>query len=481
MAESKYTIAVDLGESCVVAMAGRLNVAGEIEICAMAKRQTLGMRAGQIENIAQINGALSSALSEIEATLDVKIHQAYGGISGEFIRCERHTESILIEDTNCGVTHTDIVSLNNLMRDVVAPASDTILEYIPENYMVDNRRDIKNPIGAFGRTLSSTFNFTLCDKEALKRLNLAFMQAGITLKRCFANSVAAAEAVLSQDEKEAGVAMVDLGEGVTNVAIYYKGTLRYMISIPIGGAAINNDLQSLMIQERNIESIKIKHGCAISNFAEKGSITVAGRTQRESRSVPKYNIAVVIEQRMMDIIIFVEREIRDAGFEGRLPYGIVLTGGGSKLKHVDELFNRHLGVEVRIASPEERLNSDSAEILSSPEYATVVGLLRRGVEIDQHEENSRCTVSANEEEEVEEEPRERSMERISEEESAEQSNEQIRNEEAQQGELPIMEEEYEDEEEDEEEDGGERSFFGFFKRVSEKMNNMFNSDGDTKI
>lgn len=483
MAKSKYTVAVDLGESRVVAVAGALDSAGEIKIYGISKRPTQGLRAGQIENIAQINGALSSAIAELESALEIKIQQAYGGISGEFLRCQRHTESILVEEPNSGVTHSDVVALNNLMRDVEAPAGDSILEYTPENYMVDDRREIKNPVGSFGRTLSSTFNFTLCDKEALKRLNLAFMQAGITMKRCFSNSIVAAEAVLSPDEIEAGVAVVDLGEGVTNVAIYYKSALRYMISIPIGGSAINHDLQSLMIQERNIEKIKINHGCAIASFAESGSVTVMGRTHRDNRNVPLYNIAVAIEQRVMDIIIFVQREIHDAGFEGRLPYGVVLTGGGANLKYVDDLFRRHLGMDVRIASPEEGLSVESVENLVAPEYATVIGLLRRGIELDKRDEGKGCTVSLHEE--SEEEKRAEEQRRA---EAEAQVEEEPIEEQLFKGEESVSEPELElDEEYDEEEDEGNegegvsRSIFGFLKKMGDKMNHLFNSEGDTKM
>ncbi len=478
MAKGKYTVAVDLGENQVVAVAGCVDDSGELEISAVAKRPTKGLRAGRIENIAQINGALSGAIAELESKLNVEIQQAYGGISGEFIRCEHHTEAILIDDFNSGVAHSDVMALNNLMRSVLAPDSDTILESVPENYSVDNNGEVKNPVGVFGRTLSSTFNFTLCEKEALKRLNLAFIQAGIKMKSCFANSVMAAEAVLTKDEKEAGVAVVDLGEGITNVAIYYRGTLRYMISIPIGGSAINHDLRSLMIQERNVDSTKINSGCAIATLAEKGSVNVEGRTHRENRSVPIYNISVAIQERMTDIIIFVQREIRDAGYEGRLPYGIVLTGGGANLRYVSELFHSIMDVDVRVAVFEDILLSKSAELVASPEYATVLGILKRGVEIDSKDIGNSCTVML-EEEEVSADVA-----------KPEESDEQSHKEEVIQTELEledIEDDRDEDEDdEDEEDDDSERhkgggSLLGFFKNVGEKMNNFFNSSGDTEM
>ncbi len=395
MARNKYSIAIDLGESSITVVAGYRGIDGLIEIAAIAKRKTQGLRAGRIENIAQINGALSGAIAEIESKLEIKVCQAYGGISGEFVRCERHTETVIVEEPSSGVAATDVVALHNLMRDVLAPSNDTILESAPQNYMIDGRREVKDPVGAFCRSLSSSFNFTLCDREALKRLSLGFMQAGIGLKRCFANSVVAAEAVISNDEREVGVAVVDMGEGVTNVAIYSKGALRYMASIPIGGAALNRDLRSLMVHEKNVESIKLKYGCAIADYSKPGGVQIEGRTARERHNIPMYNIAVAIEQRLTDIAIFVQREIRDAGFDGRLPYGIVLCGGGANMPYIDDLFRHNLALEVRIATPENELSLSSLSKVSSPEYATVIGLLRRGIELDEKGLGKSCTRNIN--------------------------------------------------------------------------------------
>lgn len=379
---SKYTIAIDLGEKSVIAIAGTNDSRGQLQIAAVATRQTRGLKAGRIENIAQVNEALSGVIAELETRLNVKIQQSYGGISGEYIRCERHSEKVVVSEPNSGVGAADVGALHALMRNVEAPEVDTIMEYTPQNYIVDTNEESRSPVGTFGRTLSSTFNFVLCEKEALKRLNLAFKQSGITLKRCFANAIASAEAVLSSDEMEAGVAVVDMGEGMTNIAIYQKGVLRYLASIPIGGSAINADIRSLMIHESSIESIKCDHGTAVAELAPKESIDVVGRTARDNRAVPLYNIAVAIQERVTDIIIFVHREIRDSGYMGRLPYGLVLTGGGAKLKDIDESFRRNLDVEVRIANPEEGIGAESLQQVASPEFATVVGVLKRGVEMD---------------------------------------------------------------------------------------------------
>ncbi len=398
----KHTIAIDLGERSVIAIAGIITPSGELRITAMATRETRGVRAGRIENIAQVTEALSCVIAELETKLNVKIQQAYGGISGEYVRNERHSETIAVTDSNSGVSSVDIGALHSLMRNVLPPDADSILEYTPQNYVVDNKQEERSPVGTFGRTLSSTFNFILCENEALKRLSHAFKQSGINLKRCFPNAVTAAEAVLTADEMEAGVAVVDLGEGMTNLSIFYKGTLRYIASIPIGGSALNTDLRSLMIQEKSIENIKCQFGVALADHADGSSITVEGRTMRETKSIPLHNLAVAIQERLTDITIFIHREIRDAGFNHRLPYGIVLTGGGAKLRSVDEHFRRNLEVEVRIGNPDESVCKESQDMVSSPEYATAVGILKRGVEIDSKGVGKPCSIDEESEEDDEE-------------------------------------------------------------------------------
>ncbi len=482
----KYTIAIDLGENQVVAVAGYKNRDNKVVISAIAERETQGLVAGRIENIAQINESLSGVIAELERELNVEIQRAYGGIAGDYIRCEHHTETIMIKEPGSGVAQSDVANLHSLMRSVLAPDTDTIMESKVEYYMVDGKDEIKNPVGTFGQTISAAFNFVIGGKEVLKRLNLAFIQAGISMNDCYSNAVVAAEAVLTNDEKEAGVALVDLGRGVTNVAIYSRGTLRHIVSIPMGGSAINRDLTSLMIKERNVEEVKCENGCAIATLAKNGTITVAGRTPREKRTIPIYNIAVAIEQRLADIIAFIEREIHDAGYEGRLPYGVVLTGGGANMPEIDELFRRSLSLDIRIAAPEEGIADESKDLVLAPEYATVIGILGRGIEKDAKDSSKSCTIVIGDAP-IEEEEEEIENEEIeAESESAESpktttykskdSNKD--NISATQTSLNLDDEE---EDEDEEEEYEEENKENPIKKFLDKLNNLFSSNGDTKL
>ena len=265
------------------------------------------------------------------------------------------------------------------MRNVQAPDDETIMERIPQHYMVDDAEEVRNPVGSFCKRLSSTFNFILCGKTPLQRLDMALRRLGIRMLGVFPNALATPEAVLSSDEKEEGVAVVDIGGGVTDVAVYYRGVPRYVATIPMGASAINRDIRSQSIPEKHVESLKCKYGSAVAELApEDKLIRVSGRTAREAKDILLRNLATVIEARATDIVEFVQQEIRDSGYAERLAYGIVLTGGSARLKDIDELFRRVTGMDVRIASAETGISEDSREAVANPAFATVVGLLLKG-------------------------------------------------------------------------------------------------------
>ncbi len=474
--DKRYSIAVDIGESQVIAMAGRRGASGEVEVIASAKRPMSGVRAGCIENIAQVNAVLSGVIADLELKLGVGIQQVYSGISGESVRSAHHSETVIIKDPNGGVTASDVGELQRLMLDVYAPPADKIIDRYPQRYMSDGVREIDEPIGAFCRSLGVTYNFILCDNEVLKRLRFAFIQAGVVLKRCFANVQMAAEAVSTADERDMGVVVVDMGEGVTNVAVYYHGTLRYIGSIPIGASALDRDLKSLIISERNVSKVRRESGCAIARLADKGSVSIEGRSGRHN--IPLYDIATVIESRLSDIIEYVKRELRDSGFETRLPCGVILTGGLANMPYIDELFRLELNIDVRIACPEEGIDKESLDSVDSPEYATVVGILKRAIEMDESSVTDlQSEESADQDQEIEEgEEGEEEQEIPQEPQASKEERVGVTSEgSASQRELFPPEDDSDDEddeeEDDEENDGAAMS--GWFKSMGRKVNDFF--------
>lgn len=340
-----------------------------------------GVNAGKIENIELVSRAVKEAVTEAENELGIRITEAYAGISGDFVRCARHTDHVFVYDPQNGVNQKDVDALFDRMRNVQAPDDETIMERVPQNYMVDDNQEVKNPVGSFGKKLSSTFNFILCQQIPMQRLDMALKRLGIRMLGVCSNALATPEAVLSADEKEEGVVVVDLGGGVTDVTVYFRNVVRYVATIPMGATAINRDIRSMSVPEKHIESLKQKYGSAVAELApEDKLIQVKGRTTREATAISLRNLATIIEARVTDIAEFVLQEIKDSGYAGKLAYGIVLTGGSAQLKDIDELFRRMTGMEVRIAFAESGISDGSKEKVADPAYATAVGILLKGAE-----------------------------------------------------------------------------------------------------
>ena len=381
MERKNYTVAVDLGSSNVVVAVGEKAAEGQMEVASIVSKPVEGVNAGKVENIELVSRAIREAMSEAEEQLGIRITEAYAGISGDFVRCARHTDHVFVYDPQNGVNQKDVDALFDRMRNVQAPDDETIMERVPQNYVVDDNQEVKNPVGSFGKKLSSTFNFILCLRTPMQRLDMALKRLGIKMLGVTSNAIATAEAVLLPDEKEEGVAVVDIGGGVTDVAVYYRNVVRYIATIPMGAMAINRDIRTMSVPEKHVESLKQKYGSAVADLApEDKLIRVNGRTAREAKDILLRNLATVIEARATDIAEFVLQEIRDSGYAGKLAYGIVLTGGSAKLKDVDELFRRVTGMDVRIASAETGVAEESREKVVDPAYATAVGILLKGAE-----------------------------------------------------------------------------------------------------
>ena len=381
MERKNYTVAIDLGSSSVVVAVGEKTAEGLLDVACVVTKPVEGVNAGRIENIELVSRAIREAMSEAEEQLGIRITEAYAGISGDFVRCARHTDHVFVYDPQNGVNQKDVDALFDRMRNVQAPDDETIMERVPQNYVVDDNQEVKNPVGSFGKKLSSTFNFILCLRTPMQRLDMALKRLGIKMLGVTSDALGAPESVLTPDEKEEGVAVVDIGGGVTDVAVYYRNVVRYIATIPMGAMAINRDIRTMSVPEKHVESLKQKYGSAVADLApEDKLIRVNGRTAREAKDILLRNLATVIEARATDIAEFVLQEIRDSGYAGKLAYGIVLTGGSAKLKDVDELFRRVTGMDVRIASAETGVAEESREKVVDPAYATAVGILLKGAE-----------------------------------------------------------------------------------------------------
>lgn len=360
---------------------GETGDGGPIHVAALVSKPVEGVNAGRIDNIELVSRAIRDAVSEVEARLGIRITEAYAGISGDFVRCARHTDHVFVFDPQTGVDRKDVEALFDRMRNVQAPDDETIMERIPQNYMVDDNQEVKNPVGSFGKKLSSTFNFILCHKTPVQRLDMALKRLSIKMLGVFADSLATPAAVLQPEEMEEGAVVVDLGAGVTDVTVYYRNVVRYTVSIPMGASAINRDIRAMGVPEKHIENLKRKYGSAVAELApEDKLIRVNGRTARDAKDILLKNLATVIEARATDIVEFVMQEIKDSGYASKLAYGIVLTGGSAQLKDLDELFRRITEMEVRVAVPDVGIDEESADMVADPAFSTVVGILVKGAE-----------------------------------------------------------------------------------------------------
>ncbi len=380
MENKDYIIAVDLGDSNIVVAVGSAAEGGRINIDHILSRPSEGVSAGQIVNIDLAIKSIRGVLTELRETTGIDAKEVYAGISGEFIYCTSHTDHVFVPDHKNGVTQQVVDALFERMGNVLVSEDRFIMERIPQRYVINDTTEVDNPVGVFGSPLSSTFNFISSDNVPLGRLDMAYRRLNITPRRTFSNAVVVGDAVLSLDEKEEGVVVVDLGGELTDLSIYYHNVVRYISTIPIGAKAFNNDIRTLMIPERHIEPLKLKYGYALSKIAPQDlSVIIKGRTRHEQREIPVYNLAAIIEARARDIAELVGKEIADSGFSDKVPYGIVLTGGSAQLRGMAELFREVTGFEVRVAEAEDVISPQTRTKITSSADSTVVGLLLHGL------------------------------------------------------------------------------------------------------
>ena len=353
-----------------------------------------GVAGGEIRNIEQVAKSKTEAVAQIEKKLSIKIHDIYTGISGQHIRCARNSYYVYV-GRDGEICQEDVQRLVESMNNVQAPEGSRILHMSAQSYVVNDREEVSDPVGMFGNKLEGTFNFILADNEHVSRLERVMERVGLRQQKLFINALATADAVVLPDEKELGVAVVDIGAGTTDLCIYHDNTVRYISVIPIGADAINKDIRSWGILERYVEELKVNYGSAMaSGVSDDRKIKVPGRTPREPKEISFRNLASIIEARMKDIADYVMAEIRASGYEKKLGAGIVLTGGGAGLKDIDKFFHEYTGMDVRVASPDVRVDEPSLESAADYRLSTVLGIVLGALESDTDSRIERRITSA---------------------------------------------------------------------------------------
>lgn len=384
MENNKIAVGLDIGTTKIVAMIGRKNEYGKIEVLGIGKAKSLGVKRGVVNNITQTIQSIQQAVDEAESVSGQKIDDVVVGIAGQHIRSLHHSDYITRDNADEVITDEDICALVNQVHKLVMLPGEEIIHVLPQEFKVDSQPEIKEPIGMYGGRLEANFHVVVGQVSSIRNIGRCVKSAGLDLSDITLEPLASASAVLSQEEKEAGVALIDIGGGTTDLAIFKDGIIRHTAVIPFGGNVITEDIkEGCSIIEKQAELLKVKFGSAWPGENKDTEIvSIPGLRGREPKEITLKNLSKIIHARVQEIIEHVYLEIKNYGHEtqkGKLIAGIVLTGGGSQLKHLRQLVEYITGMDTRIGYPNEHLAGDSDETLSSPAYATAVGLLMEGL------------------------------------------------------------------------------------------------------
>jgi cell division protein FtsA len=379
----KIITAIDIGTTKIVAIAGERNASGKIQIISMGSVPTPkdSVSKGVVQNIEQVSKAIIEAVDIACEKGNITFEEAYIGIAGQHIHTRRSSHSVIINSPEFEILKSDVEKLQSEIYHSDLDPGEEILHVIPQDYTVDKNFGITKPAGMYGRKLHGNFNIIIGESISAKNIKRCVERVGITPVGIYLEPLASSAAVLTEDEKEAGVALIDIGGGTTDLAIYYEGILRYTAIIPFGGDIITSDIKKgCIILPKVAEAIKVKHGKALSEFAPENSlIVVEGINGRESKQISMRTIAEIIQARVEEICEIIDFELTGSGYRNKLAAGISLTGGGALLKHIQQLMKYKLGLDVKLSRPGDNLSSANRDI-NNPKYSTAVGLLMLGIE-----------------------------------------------------------------------------------------------------
>ncbi len=387
--QSQVVVALDIGTTKVCAIAGRKNEFGKIEILGMGKVESIGVLRGVVSNIEKTVKAIADAVAEAEKRSGTKIQTVNVGIAGQHIKSLQHRGILTRDNLHEEISRADIQRLVKDMHKLVLPPGDKIIHVIPQEYIVDNEQGILDPIGMSGTRLEANFHIITGQITASKNIFKCVEKADLEVATLTLEPIASAAAVLSKEEMEAGVALVDIGGGTTDLAIFHEGLIRHTAVIPFGGNVITKDIkEGCTVMHHQAEQLKVKFGAALADeIFENRIITIPGLKGRDPKEISERNLAHIIQARVEEIFDHIFWEIRQAGFDRKLIGGIVLTGGGSLLRYIDKLVEFHTGINTRIGIPIERLAHGYTESLCSPIYSTAIGLLLKGFEVEKRQQN----------------------------------------------------------------------------------------------
>lgn len=386
MENQEYSVGLDIGTTKIVTIVGRRNTHGKIEVLGVGKSKSLGVHKGIVNNISQTISSIKTAVEEAEKSAKVPIKKVTVGIAGKHIRSLQHSDYIMREHPDKYITEYDIEKLKEQVKKLVMLPGEEIIHVLPQEYKVDSEGEIHEPIGMHGKRLEANFHVVVGQMSSIRNIAKCIREAGLEMEALTLEPLASSEAVLAKDEKEAGVAIVDIGGGTTDIAIFKDNIIRHTCVIPYGGGIITDDIkEGCAIIEKHAEQLKVKFGSAVPEMERESTfVTIPGLHGRPDKEISLKTLAQIINARVEEILEMVNTELKAYGAyeqKKKLIAGIVLTGGGSNLKHIRQLANYTTGFDSRLGYANEYISNDKNNHLQGPEYATGIGLLMESLKI----------------------------------------------------------------------------------------------------
>ncbi|NLN31108.1 MAG: cell division protein FtsA [Bacteroidales bacterium] len=376
----QYIAAIDIGTTKIVSIVGKKNENGKIEILGLSKALSRGVKRGVVINIEETVTAIQTTVEDVQKRSGIKFSEVFVGIAGQHIKSMKSRGYITRDSYEDDIKKEEVFRLIEDMHKIHVEIGEEIIHVIPQNFIVDNETGLKSPIGICGRRLEANFHIVIGQVAAAKNIEKCVRRAGLSVKDLILEPLASSDAVLTDDEKEAGVVLVDIGGGTTDMAVYYDNIIRHTAVIPLGGNVVTNDIkEGCAILQRHAEQLKIQYGSALGDIAPDDKVVaIPGISGRNPKEISFKSLAYIIQSRMEEIIDFVNFEIQNSGYADKLAAGIVITGGGGMLKHLPQLMQFRTALDVRLGYPNEHLGGAGKEEINQPMYSTSVGLIMRG-------------------------------------------------------------------------------------------------------
>ncbi|HKL67203.1 MAG TPA: cell division protein FtsA [Bacteroidales bacterium] len=376
----QYVAAIDIGTTKIVSIVGKINQNGKVEILGLSKAPSNGVKRGVVLNIEETVNAIDNTVADVQKRSGVVFNDVFVGIAGQHIKSMKSRGYINRDSVDDEITKDDVFNLTQDMHKIPIDIGEEIIHVIPQNFIVDNETGVKNPIGMAGKRLEANFHIVIGQVASAKNIEKCIRKSGLNVKDLILEPLASSDASLTDDEKEAGVVLVDIGGGTTDAAVYYDNIIRHTAVIPFGGNVVTKDIkEGCSILQRYAEQLKIQYGSALGDIApEDKVVSVPGISGRDPKEISFKSLAYIIQSRMEEVIDAVNFEIQSSGYADKLSAGVVLTGGGAMLKHLPQLVKFKTAMDVRIGFPNEHLAGNSKDEINQPMFATSVGLILRG-------------------------------------------------------------------------------------------------------